>query len=152
MKRNSRGYTVNVADNRIITDEDRVHQQVVKWLQLVHKDVMFHSDAAGELMTESMRIRQSKVNMPGISFPDLQILEARGGYFGMLVEIKREDETIFNGAGMFKNDHLKRQGLTLMMLKDRNYKAIFSKGLDNIIREIGLYLAMPPTKFKKHKL
>lgn len=152
MKRNSRGYTVNVADNRIIMDEDRVHQQVVKWLNLAHPSVMFHSDAAGELMIESMRIRQSRVNMKGLSFPDLQILAAHGGYFGMFIEIKREGEQIFNQAGIFKNDHLKRQGLTLMMLKDRNYKAIFSKGFDNIIREIGLYLAMPPTKFKKHKL
>src|ERR1700676_3039462 len=54
MKRNSRGYTVNIADNRIITDEDRVHQQVVKWLNLVHPGIMYHSDAAGELMTESI--------------------------------------------------------------------------------------------------
>ena len=85
-----RGFTIR--DNKIIADEDRVHYQVVKYLKLRWPKVLFHTDSAGELMFESQRMRQGKLNHSGISFPDLQILDARGGFLGLLIEMKREGE------------------------------------------------------------
>jgi hypothetical protein len=148
----SRGFTIRIKDNRIIAAEEKVHQMVVTYLCYRWRGVMFHSDAAGELMTESMRIRQSKVNMQDISFPDLFIAESRRGFFGMFIEIKREDEQLFNKSGLYKNQHLIRQAKTLEMLRERNYHAIFEKGFDQIIKRIDDYLSGPATKFKKPKL
>lgn len=141
----------SIRDGKIVTDEDRVHRQVVEWLKLVHKDVLFHTDAAGELMLDSMRMRQGALNIPGISWPDISIMEARGGYFGLLVEMKRDGEELYNAAGMFKNDHLSRQDRTLKLLNERGYLAVFAKGFDNIIKAIDGYLSLLPTQVKKSK-
>ncbi|HLZ17588.1 MAG TPA: hypothetical protein VKQ08_11135 [Cyclobacteriaceae bacterium] len=144
-----RGYTIK--DNRIIADEDRVHAQVVTWLKLKHPTILFHTDAAGELMLESMRMRQGRLNIKGISFPDLQIMAAHRGYFGLLIEMKREGEELYNTAGLFKNEHLSRQDCTLKALTERNYLAVFAKGFDAIVKIIDEYLSGPPTQVKKAK-
>jgi hypothetical protein len=144
-----RGFTIR--DNKIIADEDRVHYQVVKYLKLRWPKVLFHTDSAGELMFESQRMRQGKLNHSGISFPDLQILDARGGFLGLLIEMKREGENLYNSAGLFKNEHLSRQNATLKALTDRNYLAVFAKGFDAIRKVIDDYMALPPTKISKPK-
>jgi hypothetical protein len=147
-KSSKRGFQLRTVEGKqkIIADEDRVHYQVVKYLKLKYPKVLFHTDAAGELMLESMRMRQGKLNHPEISFPDLQILEARGGWFGLFIEMKREGENLYSAAGLFKNEHLSRQDATLKALNARNYKAYFAKGFDQITRLIDEYLALPPTK------
>jgi hypothetical protein len=148
----SRGFTIRVGDNKIITNEDRVHIQVIQWLQYAYPRAIFHSDAAGELMTASMRIRQSKVNMKEMSWPDLEIPEAHRGFFGMYVEIKREGEQLYKANGTLKNDHLERQAHILGKLTARNYYAIFAKGFEEITQQITWYLSGPKTKVPKHKI
>ena len=142
----------SIRDGKIITDEDRVHRQVVEWLKLVHPGVLFHTDAAGELMLDSMRMRQGALNLPGISWPDIQIMAAHRGYFGLFIEMKREGEKLYNDAGIFKNEHLQRQDRTLWLLTERNYLAVFEKGFEAIIEKINWYLLGPPTKIPKHNL
>jgi hypothetical protein len=144
-----RGY--KIVDNCIIADEDRVHYQVVKYLKLRYPKILFHTDSAGELMFESQRMRQGKLNHKGISWPDLDIREARGGYFGLLIEMKREGECLYNRAGLFKNEHLSRQAKTLIALNERNYLSVFAKGFDAIRKVIDDYMALPPTKISKPK-
>jgi hypothetical protein len=131
---------------KIIANEDRVHYQVVQYLKLRWPKVLFHTDAAGELMLESMRMRQGKLNLQGFSFPDLQIMEARKGYFGLLVEMKREDENLYLVNGLFKDDRISRQDRTIKALIERNYLACFAKGFDSIVKVIDDYLSSPPTK------
>lgn len=145
-----RGYSIR--DGKIITDEDRVHRQVVEWLKLRHPTVLFHTDSAGELMLDSMRMRQGALNIKGLSWPDLQIMAAHRGYFGLLIEMKREGEELYSAAGLFKNEHLSRQDRTLKLLNERNYLAVFEKGFDRITAKIHWYLEGPVTKIPKHYL
>jgi hypothetical protein len=145
-----RGFTIK--DGKIIVDEDRVHYQVVKYLKLRYPKLLFHTDAAGELMLESMRMRQGKLNLQGFSFPDLQIMEARGGWFGLLIEMKRDNENLYTASGLFKDDRLSRQDRTIKALNERNYLAMFCKGFDQIRKAIDDYMALPPTKVSKPKI
>jgi hypothetical protein len=99
-----------------------------------------------------MRMRQGRLNIKGMSFPDLQIMAAHRGYFGLLIEMKREGEELYNAAGLFKNEHLSRQDRTLKALNERNYLAVFAKGFDAIVKVIDDYLSGPPTQVKKSKI
>lgn len=150
-KSSKRGFQLKAINGKtkIITDEDLVHIQVVEWLQFRFPWALFHSDAAGELMTDSMRIRQSKVNPKEMSFPDLQILEARRGYFGLFIELKREEEELFAASGLFKNNHLTRQNHTLNLLKKRRFHAEFAKGFEAAIKIIDWYLSGPQTSIER---
>jgi hypothetical protein len=138
-------------NGKFVASEADTHYQVIQWLKLKWPRVLFHTDSAGELVFHSQRQRHAKLNHEGIAWPDLQILEARGGWFGLLVEMKKEDENLFSSAGIFKNEHLTRQNHTLTYLNQRNYKAVFAKGFTEITAVIDEYLSAPPTKFKKAK-
>jgi hypothetical protein len=136
---------------KFVASEADAHLQVIQWLKLKWPKVLFHTDSAGELVFHSQRQRHAKLNHQGIAFPDLQILAAHGGWFGLFVEMKRDGENLYTAVGIFKNEHLIRQNETIKLLNQRNYKAVFAKGFDEIIRVIDEYLSLPPTKFKKPK-
>lgn len=146
----SRGFTIKL--NKIITDEDRLHIQIIQWLQFAFPKVIWHSDAAGELMTDSMRIRQAKVNMKDCSWPDLEIPEAHRGFFGFYCEIKRDGERLYKVNGALKTVHLERQQYVLTKLMERNYYSFFGKGFQDITERITWYLSGPATKIGKHNL
>jgi hypothetical protein len=130
-----------IVKGRFVAKEADVHYSVVQWLKLKWPKVLFHTDSAGELVFHSQRQRHAKLNHEGIKWPDLQILEARRGYFGCLIEIKREGENLYNDKGMFKTNHLLIQSETLQALSDRNYYAVFSKGFTDTVRVIDWYLS-----------
>lgn len=69
-------------------------------------------------------------------FPDLQILEARGGYFGMFLEIKTK-----------KGYPTTEQKEWIEALNKRGYYAVIAKGLENIFDEIDDYLGKDETKY-----
>ena len=68
-------------------------------------------------------------------FPDLAIYEARGGYFGLFIEIKQK------GGYPTKN-----QKSWIDDLNERGYLACCLKGLDAILAAIDSYLIMKETQ------
>ena len=68
-------------------------------------------------------------------FPDLQICEARGNYFGLFLEIKQE-----------KKYATKEQKQWIEDLSARGYKALIVKGLENSITALDEYLSLSKTK------
>lgn len=130
----------NKNGGRFVAEESALHLQIVNYLKLAYPKILFHTDPAGELMTDAMRIRQARLNIKGVKFPDLQLMEARQGYHGLFLEIKKETQRIYLQNGLFAGDHIKRQAETLQMLRDRGYKAEFAKGFQVAKKIIDQYL------------
>jgi hypothetical protein len=114
---------------------------VSQFLQTQYPRVLFNLDTSGNFTT----IGQAKLNKrmrSGNKWPDLFIAEARGGYFGLYIELKAV--TPFKKDGTLKaNEHVKAQNKMLDRLNDRGYMACFGVGLDATINIIKMYLSQP---------
>jgi hypothetical protein len=76
------------------------------------------------------------------AIPDLIILEPRGGCHGLLIEIKRDDETIILLNGQLTADeHIREQSLMITRLRDRGYCAYFCRGVSSACNLIEKYLS-----------
>ena len=80
-------------------------------------------------------------DLRGRGFPDLQILEPRGGFNGLFLEIKRNGERIFKKDGTFASEHILEQADWLNGLRLRGYKAEFAVGFDECKTIIDAYFA-----------
>jgi hypothetical protein len=93
---------------------------------------LFLSDSiAAVKLTMPQASRNKKVQKQGFKCPDLIILEPRGGYFGLFIELKVETPYKLNGEiKASKDDHLKLQAETIGRLNELGYKAFFAWSFD----------------------
>jgi hypothetical protein len=73
-------------------------------------------------------------------FPDICIYEARQGYHGLFIELKREGERITNKKGFPATPHIAEQFLIIERLKSKGYCAEFAVGFDEVKFLIDNYL------------
>lgn len=75
------------------------------------------------------------------------VLEARGGYNGLLIEMKATGVTVFRKSGMLKNDeHLRTQYKMLMSLSNKGYFTGFCEGFDKAKEVIDWYMELPQSE------
>lgn len=117
--------------------EQNLQSAVIKYLQLKYPRVRYCASLGG-IRTSFKQAIKAKATGYVKGFPDLQITEARGGYFGLFLEIKME-----------KRYPTKEQKEWILDLTARGYKALIVKGLDKCIIAIDEYLIMKPTNVKK---
>ena len=98
-------------------------------------------------MTIGQAVKLKRMRSGG-KLPDLWILEPRGGYHGLFLEIKAEG--ILTKTGKFKNKHIEEQSEMLERLIEKGYSATFVVGFDDAREEIDNYMALP--FFKNHQL
>ena len=128
--------------------EDIIVNQLSRWLQLQYPDVIFRFDvAAGARLSIGMAIRNKKMN-PFHGFPDLLILEPRGKYHGLLLEIKKDGEKLFNKKMNFRTPHLETQHTFHELIKAKNYFCTFGIGFYNCKDIIEKYLQLNNEKEK----
>lgn len=85
--------------------------------------------------TEAAKLKNEGVRA---GYPDLILDEARGGFFGMRVEMKRDS------GGVVSSD----QATVMSQLAERGYYVIVAAGADEAFHAIEEYLAWPATKFQ----
>lgn len=121
--------------------EKNLHSSVCKWLKLQYPGILFRTDyAAGMRLSIGMAMRQ-KTLQSHKGYPDLFIIEPRGSYAGLFIELKTETTKIFKKNGeLISNPHIEEQHKMLEMLKDRGFVAEFGIGFDDIIAKIKTYL------------
>lgn len=91
--------------------------------------------------------------------PDVIILERRGQWNALMVELKTETADLYKKDGSLrKNDHLENQQSMHIKLRNKGYYACFGKGFDHCRGIIDWYMngaeGNPPAYVKKqiHKL
>ena len=122
--------TFLVKDNKIIVPEGVVQSQLADYLKMQYPEVLFHSDTGSLAGMSIQKGLQKKRQNKYRGWPDLFIVEARHGYAGMFLEIKRFGEKLYRKNGNFYSDHIKEQMEMRKMLMARNYFCEFAIGFD----------------------
>jgi len=121
--------------------EKKISIELAKYINLQYPDVIFFPDASGVRLTmgQAIQLRAQRCNRSKI--PDFFILEPKGEYHGLILELKKEDEIIFLKNGSLSNSkHIQEQNKSLMKLRSVGYLAIFAVGLDSAIWNVDTYM------------
>jgi hypothetical protein len=84
---------------------------------------------------------KAKKMRSGGKLPDLWILEPRGSYHGLFIELKAEP--YLKKDGWFKTPHIKEQAETIVRLMNKGYAATFAVGFDQAKEAIDVYMKLP---------
>ena len=70
---------------------------------------------------------------------DLYVMEPRGNYHGLIIELKAKNIYKKDGT-LLKDEHLADQQETIDLLNKKGYKACFCVGFDQAVSTINEYL------------
>lgn len=117
--------------------------QVAEYIQIRYPGVQFLSDTVASVkLTMPQAIRNKKIQKAGFKCMDLLILEPRGIYHGLFIELKVD--TPFRKDGKLKSgDHLKGQQKSISDMNNKGYKALFSWGFEMTRKIIDDYMGLP---------
>lgn len=118
--------------------EADVQTMVCRYLR--SKGVPFRTDKDGQFVSGySRKIKSEHKGLTG--FPDLVIPLQRGGYGGLVLELKKEGVRVYKKDGEIREDeHLKQQQWWLDWFSAIGCKASFACGYDEAIKIIDEYI------------
>lgn len=106
--------------------EFQLQKSICKYLDLQYPNVLYLSDTVASVkLTIPQQVRNKSIQKVGFKCPDLLILEPRGKYAGLFIELKTKSPFKKTG-GLLKNSHIEEQLKTLEDLNSKGYKACFS--------------------------
>jgi hypothetical protein len=123
-----------------VRPEERLHFQISDYLKLQYPKIFFISEQSGlrvsvGLASKLKRTRSNHVHL------DLYVLEPKGKYHGLILELKAKD--IYqkkNPTLLLKNEHLTDQKETIEKLNKKGYKAAFAVQFEEARKLIDDYL------------
>ena len=120
--------------------EYRLQKSVCQYLNYQYPDVLFLSDTVASVkLSIPQQVRNKAIQKSGFKCPDLIVLEPKGEYSGLFIELKTE--TPFKKDGEIKsNEHLKGQYETIEKLNNKGFKAMFVWSFEQAKEEIDNYL------------
>jgi len=126
---------------QIIPKEKDIHLKVTNYLRVRYPDVIFRTDfGAGMKMTIGQAMKHKRMQSSD-AYPDIFIAEARGGFYGLFIELKRNASAVHKKNGDIRaSQHIQKQFDMLNRLKGKGYKALFTFGYTNTIAVIDEYL------------
>ena len=128
--------------------EEDLQVSVINYIKLQYPHYIVNSDMSGVRLTP-YQAKKAKEMRTGRSFPDIVIYEARGGYYGLFIELKAEGTVIYKINGELRKDkHLEEQNVMMERLRLRGYLATFSVGFDETKAIIDAYSRLPETTVK----
>jgi hypothetical protein len=119
--------------------EESMQIAVSEYLKLQYPSVVFTSESSGIRLTmgqakKAMRMRSKD------KLPDMIILEPRGCYTGLCLELKKEGTTVFKRDGEPYAGQIAEQYKTLQKLGRKGYYTRFAVGFDNAKQIIDNYM------------
>jgi hypothetical protein len=122
-----------------MASEAILQQQVCDYLRLQYPNVMFRSDFASGMKLSIGQATKHKRLQSGKGYPDLFIIEPRGGYSGLFIELK--DTPIYKRDGSLRaSEHLAEQQACHDILVDKGFAACFAVGFDESVDIINNYM------------
>ena len=120
--------------------EAQIQQQICEYIRLQYPDVFFTSDMAGVNLNIVVASKMKKLRCSK-GVPDLMIFEARQGYYGLFIELKRPDARVFYAnTHEPKDEHVAEQIAVLSTLRYKGYCAEMVRGFDKAKLVIDWYL------------
>ena len=125
---------------KIKHEEYQLQKAVCKYLNLQFPDVLYLSDTIASCkLTMQQAVRNKAIQKEGFKCPDLLILEPRGEWHGLFIELKKESPYLKSGK-LSSNEHIQGQAKTIADLKGKKYWACFSWSLEQTIEIIKDYM------------
>ena len=122
------------------SDETSLQIAVSDYIKLRYKGVVFTAESSGlrvPIGTAKKMKRQRSVHKQ----PDMIILEPRGNYCGLILELKKTGTRLKDGS-LPNNEHINEQKKTLKLLSDKGYCASFAVGFDEAQITIDSYMML----------
>lgn len=130
------------AKKRVTHPEFHLQKSISQYLHLQYPDVLFLSDTVANLkLTIPQKVRNKLIQKDGFKTPDLLILEPRGCYAGLFIELKVESPFKKDGT-LKKCEHLEGQLKSINDLKKKGYYASFSWGFEMTKKMIDNYMKL----------
>jgi hypothetical protein len=114
--------------------EERLQTEIVKYIGYQYPKIRYCASLGG-IYTGPRQAIKAKRTGYSRGFPDLQITEARGGYYGLFIEIKTHKGRATEVQKEWIDD-----------LNERGYKAVIGKGLGECLQTIDDYMNQKPTR------
>lgn len=116
------------------------HVQVAKYIKEKYPEVIFLSTLNGVRMPIGLAVQCAAIQS-GRGLPDIIILEAKGKFHGLCIELKRSGEKLFKKDGVtFITPHVAEQDQVLQRLAKKGYYTTFSIGFIAAKTVIDLYM------------
>jgi hypothetical protein len=122
--------------------EYHLQKQVCAYLNLQYPKVMFLSDSVAFVkLSMPQAVRNKQIQKSGFKCPDLIILEPKGKYHGLFIELKVKSPFKKDGS-ILKNEHLEGQQKTISDLQEKGYFAVFCTGFNEAKETIDFYMGL----------
>lgn len=120
--------------------ENNLQIAVSTYIKLQYPNVIFTSESSGIRVSigtaKKMKAQRSKHKLP-----DLIILEPKGIWHGLCLELKKSvDDYLTKDKRFRENEHIQEQLLTLVELQNKGYYARFSGGFEETKSIIDWYM------------
>ena len=113
--------------------EEKLQTEIIKYIKLQYPKIRYCASLGG-IYTGPRQAAKAKRTGYSRGFPDLQITEARGSYFGLFIELK----TLKGQPTLVQKEWIKD-------LKSRGYAAYICKGIDETMETIDAYMGKAKT-------
>jgi hypothetical protein len=143
-----KGWTKNTAKKQKGPKEESIQIQVSNYIRTAYPNAIFTAESSGLRLPMGLAMKAKKQRSER-ALPDLILLEPRGKYHGLCVELKKVSP--FKRDGTLKRqmqkrpngerfDHLAEQKAVLERLMEKGYWAQFATGFDEARRLIDAYM------------
>lgn len=126
--------------------EESIQIQVSNYLRFKYPDVIFNSDLASGMKLTMGQAFKAKQMRSEKGQPDMIILEPRGEYKGLCIELKQRRDDVYKKDGTISQSksmaHVRRQNEVLERLKSKGYFAVFGFGAPDCQRIIDEYMSL----------
>ena len=122
------------------SQEESVHVQIAAYIRMQYPDVIFTSESSGIRVPMHLAVMMKK-QRSAHKQPDMIILEPKGIYHGLILEIKKDQSEVYLKDGSIsKSKHIQDQLKTLCLLTDKGYYAHFACGFDECKHLVDWYM------------
>jgi hypothetical protein len=120
--------------------EEAVHITICDYIRAKYPYAIFTSESSG-IRVFWKQAKALKRMRSSAGLPDIMIFEPRKSYYGLFLEVKRENFAVYKkDGGLVSNTHIQEQEDILHRLKQRGYMAEFVRGFDDAKALIDYYL------------
>lgn len=143
--------TISASEYQVLTGEANMHRALCQYVKRVYPKAIFTSESSGIRLTMGQAIKAKSLRSSR-GLPDFWMAEARGGYFGFFLELKRSPDELWTKKGALRitgiseqAQRIREQLETIEELQRLGYYAAFGLGLKDAIMKITAYMEGDPT-------
>lgn len=122
--------------------EENLQIAISAYLKLQYPNVYFTSESSGIRVPMGVAVKMKKQRSTHKQL-DLIILEPKGVYHGLILELKKDANEILTKNGKYRvNDHIKEQLESIEVLRNKGYFASFGCGFKECKNLIDFYMKL----------